>query len=631
MISELSEMGIGKELESYTLQMLALSEKGINATDAAVKNFHLKYYAIALNNLAFVKEGKGLTDTALALYQKSLGISKQLNEKNDVANALNNIGYINKKKGNLRAAIDYYDDAMKIYQEIGNRKSEAQLLGNIAVIFQTQGNVIKAMELQRRSLKIKEEIGDKRGQASSLNSLGGIYDSQKEPALALEYYQKAYDIAAAEKLPSVINILGNMASLYEKLNEDEKALGLYRRALGIAQDKQIKDAVSLSLHNVATLYNKKGMLDTALNYFNQSLEIRRASKDSQGIANTMAGIGLTYTKKKDIAKAISAYQESLKIAQDKGYPDIMQKAAAALSHLYKEKGEFAPALEMHELYTVMLDSINNSNTHKEVLKNQFKYEYETKAIADSLKAAEGIKLTGAKLKQEKTQRIALIAVVFLVLLIAFFVFRQMKLQQKLKEASLRNKIASDLHDDVGSTMSTISILSEVAQADINQDKIRPLLSEIGGHSRELLDRLDDIVWSVNPNNDSLAQMIPRMKLFANELLAPKNVSVVFDTPDEIKALPMSMEARRNLYLIYKEALHNVFKYAEASQVNIRIQPADKELLLEVRDNGKGFDMDKQSRGNGLGNMQERAKELKGKISMTSIPGEGTTISLKIPV
>lgn len=631
LISELSEMGIGPELESYTQQLLSLSQKGINAKDAAAKNYHLKYYAIALNNLAFVKEGKGLTDTAMSLYQQSYAISEGLNERNDMANALNNIGYIHKKKGNFTAAIDYYEKALVIYREVGNRKSEGQILGNIAIIFQTQGNVVKALDYHRRSLRIKEEIGDKKGQASSFNSLGGIYTQQKETALALEYYQKAYNLAMETKSPAVINILGNIASVYQQLNEDKKAYGYYKQALAIAQEKQIKDAVSLSLHNMGSICNKMGLTDSALHYFNQSLDIRKASKDSMGIANTMAAIGLIYSNKKETGKAIGTYRESLQISQSQGYADITLKTSKALYNLYKEKGDIPGALKMHELYAVMLDSVNNSNTSKEVLKSQFKYEYETKAIADSLKAAESIKLAGAKLRQEKTQRIGLIAIVGLVLLIAFFVFRQMKLQQKLKEASLRNKIASDLHDDVGSTMSTISILSEVAQADLAKEKVQPLLSEIGGHSRQLLDRLDDIVWSVNPKNDSLAQLVPRMKLFANELLGMKNISIVFDTPDDIPPLSMSMESRRNFYLIYKEALHNIFKYAEASQVNIRIHPADKELQLGISDNGKGFDMHTQAKGNGLGNMQVRAEELKGKLSISSTPGQGTTVNLSIPV
>lgn len=204
-----------------------------------------------------------------------------------------------------------------------------------------------------------------------------------------------------------------------------------------------------------------------------------------------------------------------------------------------------------------------------------------------------------------------------------------RINQLLKLQRVRNTIAQDLHDDVGSTMTTISILSEVAQQNKEPETTGRLLTDIGSHSRQLLDKLDDIVWSVNPKNDSLQQITLRMKQLAIDLLGNKNIKVNFDTPDNIDSVPMKMESRRNLYLIYKEALHNISKYSQATQVDVRIAHAGKYIEMEIADNGIGFDTATAKKGNGLSNMLERAVQSGGECKVISGPGKGTRIIVRI--
>lgn len=204
-----------------------------------------------------------------------------------------------------------------------------------------------------------------------------------------------------------------------------------------------------------------------------------------------------------------------------------------------------------------------------------------------------------------------------------------RINQLLKLQRVRNTIAQDLHDDVGSTMTTISILSQVAQQNKEPETTNKLLSDIGGHSRQLLDKLDDIVWSVNPKNDSLQQITLRMKQLAIDLLGNKNIKVEFDTPTDINSVPMKMENRRNLYLIYKEALHNISKYSQAAQVDVRIVQAGKYIEMNIHDNGIGFDPSTVKKGNGLGNMLERAVQSGGECRVESAVGKGTTITVRI--
>lgn len=209
-----------------------------------------------------------------------------------------------------------------------------------------------------------------------------------------------------------------------------------------------------------------------------------------------------------------------------------------------------------------------------------------------------------------------------------------RIGQILKLQRVRNTIAQDLHDDVGSTMTTISILSQVARQKLASEKESgPLLDEIGNNSRELLGKLDDIVWSVNPGNDSLQQMSLRMKQLAIDLLGNKGVRMEFIMPDQLDGIPLAMQNRRNVYLVYKEALHNIAKYAAASTVTVQVNLSHKQLVLTIRDNGKGFDKEEVAANgrSGLTNMQQRAKQAGGNCTIISVPGAGTTITLKVPL
>jgi signal transduction histidine kinase len=195
----------------------------------------------------------------------------------------------------------------------------------------------------------------------------------------------------------------------------------------------------------------------------------------------------------------------------------------------------------------------------------------------------------------------------------------------MKLQTLRNKIASDLHDDVGSTLSSISIFSEMVKEQSSE--VNPMLEQIGDSSRKMLDAMADIVWTINPENDQFEKIILRMKSFAYELLGAKKIDFEFDADDNVSQLKLPMHTRKNLYLIFKEATNNMVKYSEANKASFSISGNKEKLTMFIRDNGKGFDVNKDSEGNGLKNMKKRAKEIGANLLIESEAGTGTTLQL----
>ncbi|GAA4339457.1 sensor histidine kinase [Flaviaesturariibacter amylovorans] len=188
---------------------------------------------------------------------------------------------------------------------------------------------------------------------------------------------------------------------------------------------------------------------------------------------------------------------------------------------------------------------------------------------------------------------------------------------------IRSRISKDLHDEVGSTLSSISLMNEMA---VRSPEPRQLQRRIAESLASVQNAMSDIVWMVNPKNDELQNLQLRFGEVAAQLLEPKGISYTLDFPTD-SGLRIPMEKRRDVFLIYKECLNNIVKYSGATEVGIEVRHGRKGVLLTVTDNGRGFDPDRPYSGNGLANMRARAVQLGGSIRWETGAGSGTKVSL----
>ncbi|HJQ25347.1 MAG TPA: ATP-binding protein [Blastocatellia bacterium] len=207
-------------------------------------------------------------------------------------------------------------------------------------------------------------------------------------------------------------------------------------------------------------------------------------------------------------------------------------------------------------------------------------------------------------------------------------------EERLAELErVRRRIATDLHDDIGSSLTQISILSEVARQRINGDDagLAEPLAMIAGASRELVDSMSDIVWAINPQKDHLSDLTQRMRRFASDVLTARNIAFAFREPDEESDVPLGANLRREVFLIFKESVNNLVRHSACTAAEIDFQIAGEVLRLVVCDNGKGFDAALDGDGHGLSSMRQRAEALGGKLDLTSRAGHGTTVTLVLPL
>ena len=225
-----------------------------------------------------------------------------------------------------------------------------------------------------------------------------------------------------------------------------------------------------------------------------------------------------------------------------------------------------------------------------------------------------------------------------------YLLYRIRINEILERHAIRNKIAQDLHDNVGSTLSSISVYSQVAKIyyeQQKQDDLHNTLEKISSTSSEMISELNDTVWAINPRNDQMGVILQRMESFARPLLLAQQTRLHFTHDKAVEKLNLSMEKRKNFFLLFKEAVNNALKYAGATLVEVSVKANGNDITLRIHDNGKGFELSKTSEGfkssdvygggNGLRNMQLRAREMKGKLQVASAPGMGTTISLRFPI
>jgi signal transduction histidine kinase/ligand-binding sensor domain-containing protein len=225
----------------------------------------------------------------------------------------------------------------------------------------------------------------------------------------------------------------------------------------------------------------------------------------------------------------------------------------------------------------------------------------------------------------------------IVAIVRYVSFRRLHRQLRLLEAqaalqSERARIAKDIHDDLGANLTQIALLGELAQQDRGEpEKAAARIASISGTARQAIKSLDEIVWAVNPRNDTLTHLIDYTGQFAVDYLRLAGIRCRLDFPEQPPRRELSTEVRHNLFLVTKEALNNIVKHAGATEVWLRAKVTDERLELSIEDNGGGFAQAPDNAwADGLRNMRQRLEEIGGECHIKSQPGSGTMVALFLP-
>ncbi len=371
------------------------------------------------------------------------------------AYSLNVLGIVEYDKGNYNEALRYYSNSLKMLTLLKNKSGIAAGLNNIGSCYQRQGNITKAVEYFRKSLKIQESLKNKIGIASSLGNIGLLYKEQGDLANALAYSNKSLlllkSINDQQRIELTYNIIGH---IYLLLTDDIKQgiesdtvkkllkLSLYNLNQGKLIAEKIGDEQDLAniLTNIGSNYLAQKKLDSALSYYNKGLAIYQKFNDQFGLCNAYNNLGEAYLQLGLLDKSEKLLLDGLRLSQENKLVLNIRDAAESLFMVHEKKGNSDKALEMYELYVSYSDSIASDETKKEIVRHEFKYQYEKKATADSIVNAKQREIKNAEIAEQKAeikakriQQFMLFGGLALILIFAGFMFNRVKITLRQKK------------------------------------------------------------------------------------------------------------------------------------------------------------------------------------------------------
>ena len=433
LLSALAETADENEWPAFNAQVKALAEEKLKTIKQGHPEykFYMTHLANALGNEGFLCNQNGKAGDALEFHAKGLAIREAIGDKEGIAYSYNNMGTAYETIGDIPKALEFFYKGLKIREELGIKESIAVSLNNIGLLYSDQGENKKALEFYQRALKIQLEIGDKEHAATSLNNIGGLYSDKGEHATAFGYYKKSIKIREE---------IGDIRGLGYALNN----MGLVYVENGDPEITSSKEAA-----------HKAGVI-RAMDCFMQALQIAEKNNDQGGVVAATSNIGFLYLEEKNYPKSIEYGKKALAMAEAIPYPNYIRHASLNLYRSMKALGKNDEALKYYENYIVLRDTLKNQANRKAVLQSQLRYEFESKAAADSIKVAEEKKVVAAQLKAEKTQRFALYAGLILVILFSIFMVNRFRviskqkdlIEQKERETQLQKEIIEEKQKEI---------------------------------------------------------------------------------------------------------------------------------------------------------------------------------------
>lgn len=560
---------------------------------------------------ALIEESKSLVDSDSA---KAIGLAVQAKEMaielrypRGEANALKYIGMVYYMRGKYTETLDFWIQSLQVFESAGDDVGISNMLNNIGAIYLNQGADEKALEYMLKSLKLAEKTGDTLRIATALGNVGGIYHNKRDP-VALNYLLKAIPFLEGSRyVQEYIGLTGNIGEIYFDNNNNEKALEYFRKS--IKASKNMSEAFSYS--GIGKVFLKEGNFEMALQNHKKALAIAEKADDKFQVIRSLKGLADVYAKQNNISLALEYYNKARKIAEEMDDVKIeLKDLYLDMASAYAAKKDFSNAFLYKSLYSDIKDTLYTIETKKKL--NQLQFDFEL-----SKKEAE-IAMQRAKIKSEKQARIGLtVGFGLLMASLTIYGLYRTRINQIKKEHKIRSKLASDLHDDLGGTLNSVKIFTNLALMESEKETH---LQRIKQSTQEAISGLRDIMWVMDDKKDTLADLVSRISQFGVPLFESTHMQFKQEVSEDALNYRVGSEEKRNLYMIIKEAINNSVKHSGASDLFLSISLTKGKPTITVRDDGRGFDNATFFEGSGLKNMKMRAAQIHYELDIKSDPG-----------
>lgn len=596
---------------------------------------YVKEFVRVYNSLATLYHTRAQYDSSFYLHEQAMVLAQRFELKNELVLAYHGIALNFMRQSKNDSARFFFTQSLNLATQICDFSMQASSYNNLGNVFLEEANYPESLEKFIKAADLYEKISNSDGLSKALVNIGNIQNIIGQYDKAIDYTQRALTISEKNNSESNIaychRLLGR---IYRKQKLLDKALNEYQQAIKIYSQMSDHRNEGETLQGIGNIYYDQRKFTEALHEYEKANFIAHHIFNYAQVAYTFSGMGFAWYQLRNFRKAHAYFDSSMIQARRVKNRYLVMDALEAKSNIYAEQELYRDALQFHQRYSLLKDSISSEENQQQTEELEVKYQ-NTKKQAEINLLQKDKQLKTISLAQSRTLQTALITAIILLLIIAFLVFNRNKMidqaKRQMEIERVRNQIARDLHDDMGSTLSSIHIMSQLALKEDPQTLATKYFQRIGDHTSKIMESMSDMVWSINPDNDSLQKTIAKMKEFSAEILEPKNMTYQFHMEDSLNGISLDVAKRKNFFLIFKEIINNAAKYSEGTVVNICISKTAAELQMTIEDNGKGFDQTKSNGGNGLRNIKERAAEISSFIQLNSSPGSGTSWLLKMPL
>ncbi len=621
---------LSRALEQYQRSLESFERQG-----------HQGRIAVMLNNIGNIYEDQGEYEKALDHFNRSLAMREELGDLQGMATVSSNIGIIHSNLGEYPQALTCYQRSLTIYDSLGNLSEAARMHVNMGFVYQSQGDYAQALNQYRLSLEGYEKLEDQRGVATGLHHIGMVYFYQDDFAKALEYGHRSLEVR--EEMgdqPAIARTLSNIGEVYEAKGDYEQALDYFKRSLAIKDSVGDQLGMAFSLAQIGKVTIGQGEYAAAEEYFERSLDLYESLNAREGQAIALQGMATIYEEKGNRGQARVLGVKALSLAREAGNVAVIQSSSQLLYRIYKSQNQTGQALEMHELYIQMRDSLNSEENQRAT----FRYEYQRKALADSLANEQDKVLAQLEYENQlgrQRQQLGFVGGAGLLLAILAVVLyhsnqrrqRTNKLlsEQKTEIEAKSNQnelLLKEIHHRVKNNLQTISSLLYLQSAHIKDAEVKRAVSA-GQHRVESMALIHQKLYQ--RENLAAIEMKDYLSNLGRSLLntfgyKPERIQLNIDMDE----LELDVDTAVPLGLIVNELITNSLKYAfpEGRTGTIRISMhrlADSRLQLTVADDGVG-NLNQES-GTSFGSqlIQLLTVQIGGKIEQGSEDGYWTRI------
>lgn len=576
-------------------------------------------------------------DSALLLYDQILAESARNQRFKLHVQVYHNLGIFYAERSQYPKALSLADSALKYIALTHDTRFEGFIYNLKANVYMQTGQNEEALKSYLTCISKAEKQGDQRLLLMVYSNLSVLYEGLTQYNKQLEYARKQFNLAVKIRNTDEIAFACAAISDYFSQTHQPDSLEKYAKLMKQACQGTQDPSLPLMLANITgSMYLAKKEYQKAIPEFRKAMVLNQQRGDSIELIRAWINLGLAYKKDGMGKMAVSFLDPATKMARRLGEKLLEREATKVLAESYAVARDFEKAYKTQMDYQALSDEALNQQSQENLQDLEARFQSEKKEANIRLLTKENA-LKASEAEQRKTERnlilLASLATMGFGLFLANRYLARRRLAARQAELVNRLRLSADLHDDVGATLSSISIYTEAIRTKLQNgqtERVAELVGKIGENARETVATLGDIVWNLNPMNDSAQKLFNRMESMAAILLSAQNTRLHFEVDPALEEVEFSLEAKQNLYLLYKEIINNAAKYAQASEVSASLKKSGSLLILHISDNGKGFEETTQNEGNGLRNIRKRAENWKGTASITS-HSNGTSVVVSLPL